>query len=118
MHPSRDCRDCTFRSPLFNFLTSDQLLLVHQHKHTVKFNEGETIVKHRCYFIEGTLQNNAERGLAIVADTVKPYVIRTPSGSPVRIRRGVRSGPMGPALGGPGAPEEESWEGTEVGLTG
>ncbi len=75
---------------------------------------GETIVKHRCYLIEGTLQNNAERGLAIVADTVKPYVIRAGGGEPVRIRRGVKSGPMGPALGGAGAPEEESWETAEA----
>jgi DNA polymerase III alpha subunit len=71
---------------------------------------GETIVKHRCYLIDGMLQNNHERGLAIIAENVYPYVVRTASGSPVRMRRGVRSGPMGPALGGPGAPEEESWE--------
>ena len=31
-------------------------------------------------------------------------------GEPVRLRRGVPSGPMGPSLGGAGAPEEESWE--------
>ena len=71
---------------------------------------GETIVKHRSYLIDGTLQNNPERGLAIVAEEVCPYVVRTDAGTPVRMRRGVRSGPMGPALGGPGAPEEESWE--------
>ncbi len=71
---------------------------------------GDVIVKHRAYLIEGTLQNNPERGLAIVADNVKPYVVRTSNGAPVRLRRGVRSGPMGPALGGAGAPEEESWE--------
>ena len=74
-------------------------------------------MKHRCYLIEGTLQNNTERGLAIVADTVKPYVIRTASGPPVRIRRGVKSGPMGPALGGAGAPEEESWEAAQEALS-
>ncbi|MBS3956328.1 MAG: DNA polymerase III subunit alpha [Clostridiales bacterium] len=71
---------------------------------------GETIVKHRCYLIEGVLQNNPERGLAIVAKTVVPYVVRTAAGDPVRLRRGVPSGPMGPALGGAGAPEEDSWE--------
>ncbi len=71
---------------------------------------GETIVKHRCYLVEGTLQNNHERGLAIVAKEVAPYVVRAASGSPVRLRRGVPSGPMGPSLGGAGAPEEESWE--------
>lgn len=71
---------------------------------------GETIVKHRCYLIEGTLQNNSERGLAIVAKSVSPYTVRTPSGTPVRLRRGVPSGPMGPSLGGAGAAEEESWE--------
>ncbi len=75
---------------------------------------GDVIVKHRAYLIDGTLQNNHERGLAIVADTVSPYVVRTHSGSPVRLRRGVPSGPMGPALGGAGAPEEESWEDAEI----
>jgi error-prone DNA polymerase len=74
---------------------------------------GETIVKHRAYLIDGTLQNNCERGLAIVADTVRPYVVRTAAGHRLRLRRGVPSGPMGPALGGAGAAEEESWEAAE-----
>ncbi|MDF1541757.1 MAG: DNA polymerase III subunit alpha [Anaerosomatales bacterium] len=68
---------------------------------------GETIVKHRCYLVEGTLQNNPERGLAIVAESVAPYTVRTASGTPVRLRRGVPSGPMGSSLGGVGAAEEE-----------
>jgi hypothetical protein len=75
---------------------------------------GEAIVKHRAYLVDGTLQNNAERGLAIVANTVRPYVVRTGDGDPVRLRRGVASGPMGPALGGAGAPEEESWEAADL----
>jgi DNA polymerase III alpha subunit len=70
---------------------------------------GETIVRHRAYLVDGTLQNNPERGLAIIAEDVKPYVVRTDAGAPVRIRRGVKAGPMGPAIGGAGAPEEESW---------
>ncbi|MHB8965805.1 MAG: DNA polymerase III subunit alpha [Coriobacteriia bacterium] len=70
---------------------------------------GETIVKHRAYLVEGVLQNNHERGIAIIADRVEPYVVRAASGAPVRLRRGVPSGPMGPSLGGAGAPEEESW---------
>ncbi len=74
---------------------------------------GDVIVKHRAYIVDGTLQNNCERGLAIVADDVRPYVVRTGTGSPVRLRRGVPSGPMGPALGGAGAPEEESWSAAE-----
>lgn len=74
---------------------------------------GGVIVKHRAYLIDGTLQNNPERGLAIVADDVRPYVVRTSSGVPVRLRRGVPSGPMGPSLGGAGAREEESWEDAE-----
>jgi len=77
---------------------------------------GEAIVKHRAYLIDGVLQNNCERGLAIVADVVKPYVVRTDAGARVRLRRGVPSGPMGPALGGAGAPEEESWEAAEAAL--
>jgi DNA polymerase III alpha subunit len=75
---------------------------------------GDAIVKHRAYLIDGTLQNNPERGLAIVANDVRPYVVRTASGAPVRMRRGVPSGPMGPGLGGAGAPEEESWEAAET----
>ena len=75
---------------------------------------GDVIVKHRAYLVDGTLQNNCERGLAIVADNVRPYVVRTAAGSPIRLRRGVPSGPMGPSLGGPGAPEEESWMAAEA----
>ncbi|HSK46521.1 MAG TPA: DNA polymerase III subunit alpha [Coriobacteriia bacterium] len=78
---------------------------------------GDVIVKHRAYLIDGTLQNNPERGLAIVADNVQPYVVRTSAGTPVRMRRGVASGPMGPALGGAGAPEEASWEDAETYMT-
>ena len=70
---------------------------------------GDAIVKHRAYLVDGTLQNNCERGLAIVAEDVRPYVVRAGHGAPVRLRRGVPSGPMGPSLGGAGAPEEESW---------
>lgn len=70
---------------------------------------GDAIVKNRCYLVSGKLQNNTERGLAIIAEDVRPYIVRS-QGRPVRLRRGVPSGPMGPSLGGAGAPEEESWE--------
>ncbi len=70
---------------------------------------GETIVKHRCYLVEGVLQNNTERGLAIIADRVEPYVVRAASGEPVRLRRGVGLGPMGPSRPGVSASEDESW---------
>jgi error-prone DNA polymerase len=73
---------------------------------------GDVIVKHRCYLVTGKLQNNTERGLAIIAEEIKPYVVRA-AGERVRLRRGVGAGPLGPTLGGAGAPEEESW--TEVG---
>jgi error-prone DNA polymerase len=76
---------------------------------------GEAIVKHRCYLVEGRLQNNTERGVAIIAQTVRPYTIAAPNGERVRLRRGVPSGPMGPGLGGTGAPDEESWK--EAALT-
>ena len=71
---------------------------------------GETIVRHRCYQVEGILQNNPERGVAIVAEKVSPYVVRADRGEAVRLRRGVGLGPMGPQRPGAGAPEEESWE--------
>jgi error-prone DNA polymerase len=77
---------------------------------------GEAIVKHRAYIVDGTLQNNCERGLAIVAHKVSPYVIRAEGGDRVRLRRGVPAGPMGPSLGGAGAPEEESWDAAESSL--
>lgn len=75
---------------------------------------GEVITRHRSYLIDGMLQNNPERGLAIVAEEVRPYRIRARGSESVRLRRGVPSGPMGPALGGAGAPEEESWEHAEA----
>jgi DNA polymerase III alpha subunit len=78
---------------------------------------GETIVKHRSYIVEGVLQNNPERGLAIVADIVRPYVVRTPSGTPVRLRRGVGTAPMGPFRGSAGHSDEEEWEIAEADQT-
>jgi len=68
---------------------------------------GETIVSHRCYLVEGVLQNNPERGLAIVADRVHPYVVRTQGGQRVALRRGVGIGPMGPWRPGVGKLESD-----------
>jgi error-prone DNA polymerase len=70
---------------------------------------GETIVKHRSYIVDGVLQNNCERGIAIVADIVRPYVVRTASGTPVRLRRGVGTAPMGPFRGSAGHSDEDEW---------
>lgn len=75
---------------------------------------GDVIVKHRAYIVEGVLQNNHERGLAIVAEKITPYVVRAETGTPVRMRRGVGLGPMGPTRPGAGAPEEESWEHADI----
>jgi error-prone DNA polymerase len=71
---------------------------------------GETIVKHRCYMVEGTLQNNPDRGLAIIARRVEPYLLRAEGGPPVRLRRAVGQASLGPFRGGAGAEEEESWD--------
>jgi error-prone DNA polymerase len=74
-------------------------------------HSGETIVKHRVYLAEGILQNNAERGLAIVAKRVMPYLLRAgDTGEAVRLRGGVGLGPMGPTRPGAGAPDEDAWE--------
>ena len=70
---------------------------------------GETIVKHRAYLIDGVVHNDTERGLSVVAEDVRPYIVRSGT-EPVRLRRGVGIGPMGPTRPGAGAPEEESWE--------
>jgi error-prone DNA polymerase len=78
---------------------------------------GEAIVKHRCYIVEGVLQNNAERGIAVVADVVRPYVVRAPGGAPVRLRRGVGTAPMGPFRGSAGHSDEEEWEIAEADQT-
>jgi len=74
---------------------------------------GETIVKHRSYIVEGVLQNNAERGIAIIADVVKPYVVRTSAGAPVRLRRGVGTASLGPFRGGAGHSDEDEWRAAE-----
>jgi hypothetical protein len=58
--------------------------------------------------VEGVVQNNCERGLAIVADVVRPYTVRTGGGEQVRLRRGVGAAPLGPFRGGAGQAEEES----------
>ena len=70
---------------------------------------GETIVKHRSYLVEGVLQNNQERGIAVIADIVRPYVVRASGGAPVRLRRGVGTAPMGPFRGTAGHSDESEW---------
>lgn len=76
---------------------------------------GETIVRNRAYLVDGVLQNNPERGLAIVAEDVAPYTVRASGISGiVKLRRGVAAGPMGPFRGGAGAQEEdEAGEGSD-----
>jgi error-prone DNA polymerase len=68
---------------------------------------GDVIVKNRAYLVEGVLQNNDERGIALIADRIEPYVVRDEGRQLVRLRRGVGAGPLGPTLGGAGAPEHE-----------
>ncbi len=38
---------------------------------------GETIVRNRAYLVTGTLQHDEERGLAIIAEDIRPYTVRT-----------------------------------------
>lgn len=45
MDSERNCRDCPFKSPLFNLLTDEELAIVHRDKHAVIYNKGETIIK-------------------------------------------------------------------------
>lgn len=66
---------------------------------------GDVIVKNRAYLVEGVLQNNCERGIALIADRIEPYVVRDENQRSVRLRRGVGSGPLGPTLGGAGEAE-------------
>ncbi|MDY0340647.1 MAG: OB-fold nucleic acid binding domain-containing protein, partial [Coriobacteriia bacterium] len=68
---------------------------------------GNVIVKNRAYLVEGVLQNNSERGIALIAERIEPYTVRDDEQQRVRLRRGVGSGPLGPTLGGPGAEEGE-----------
>lgn len=68
---------------------------------------GDVIVKNRAYLVEGVLQNNCERGIALIAERIEPYTVRDERRQRVRLRRGVSSGPLGPTLGGAGAHEEE-----------
>ena len=66
---------------------------------------GDVIVKNRAYLVEGVLQNNPERGIALIADRIEPYTVRDDRRELVRLRRGVGAGPLGPTLGGAGEPE-------------
>ena len=68
---------------------------------------GDVIVKHRAYLVEGVLQNNCERGVALIAERIEPYVVRDEARMHVRLRRGVGVGPLGPTRPGVGAPEQD-----------
>ena len=68
---------------------------------------GDVIVKNRAYLVEGVLQNDCERGIAIIAERVEPYTVRDERQQRVRLRRGVGVGPLGPTHGGLGAEEDE-----------
>lgn len=68
---------------------------------------GDVIVKNRAYVVEGVLQNDCERGIALIAERIEPYVVRDERQERVRLRRGVGAGPLGPTLGGAGAEEDE-----------
>ncbi len=67
---------------------------------------GDVIVNNRAYLVEGTLQNNPERGLAIVAERIEPYTVRAHGNERVILRRGVPAGPLGPHRGTASAPED------------
>jgi len=45
MNPTRHCTGCQVKSPLFCFLTDEELLLVEKNRLTVEFRQGETIRK-------------------------------------------------------------------------
>ncbi|MFC1733638.1 Crp/Fnr family transcriptional regulator [candidate division KSB1 bacterium] len=45
----KNCRDCKFRSPLFNFLSEKEFDLINQNRFEVKFKAGETIRKQGTY---------------------------------------------------------------------
>ena len=72
-NPASSCIGCDFKSPLFCFLSDDELELVDKNKITVNFNKGETIRKQGTYmshvisvnsglakvYLEGTEQRHA-----------------------------------------------------------
>ena len=52
-----NCNSCEFKSPIFKFLSNEELALIHQNKTTVVFKPGETIRKQGyshdpCNFVE------------------------------------------------------------------
>jgi CRP/FNR family transcriptional regulator, polysaccharide utilization system transcription regulator len=48
-NPDRHCNGCEYKSPLFCFLTNEELDLVEKNKITVLFKKGETIRKQGTY---------------------------------------------------------------------
>jgi CRP/FNR family transcriptional regulator, polysaccharide utilization system transcription regulator len=48
-NPDRNCLNCDLRSPLFCFLTDEELAMVRENKITVVFRKGETIRKQGTY---------------------------------------------------------------------
>jgi len=49
MFKEKNCRDCKFRSPLFNLLSDNELDLIDQKRFEVRFRAGETIRKQGTY---------------------------------------------------------------------
>jgi CRP/FNR family transcriptional regulator len=48
-NPDRNCLNCELKSPLFCFLTDEELEMVRNHKMTVVYRKGETIRKQGTY---------------------------------------------------------------------
>jgi CRP-like cAMP-binding protein len=75
------CETCNQRSPFFDCLTEDELLLLNQDRHSVVFHEGEVILKqgtradYMISVIEGFARMYIEghRNRNLVLDFVKPW---------------------------------------------
>ena len=57
------------------------------------------------------------QAIAVIADIVRPYVVRTSAGAPVRLRRGVGTAPMGPFRGTAGHSDESEWSAADSATT-
>lgn len=70
------CQDCPAKSPMFNFLTEEELYRVNQTRLTVVFNKGETIRKQGTYLSHVLMINKGLAKLYLEGPDQRNSIIR------------------------------------------
>ncbi|MCD4736245.1 MAG: Crp/Fnr family transcriptional regulator [Bacteroidales bacterium] len=72
----QDCNQCSFRSPIFDFLTNEELNIINEHRIIVNFKPGETIRKQGTYLSHVISVNAGLAKLYLEGENDKNLIIR------------------------------------------